>query len=79
MRSLDDYSDSRKREEDFKEVFTSWFRQELKEAQKVRENIMVNIKLKKLQSELYSSNLDFKDTLGKYEQFKNILLGNHIL
>ena len=79
MRSLDDYSDSRKREEDFKEVFTSWFRQELKEAQKVRENIMVNVKLKKLQSELYSSNLDFKDTLGKYEQFKNILLGNHIL
>ena len=78
MYSMDDYSDTRKREADLKEIFTSWFRKELKEAQKVRENIMVNVKLKKLQSELYEE-LSFQDTLGKYEQFKNILSGNQIL
>ncbi len=76
--SIDDYSDTRKREADLKEIFTSWFRKELKEAQKVRENIMVNIKLKRLESELYAD-LSFQDTLGKYEQFKNILSGNQIL
>ena len=76
--SIDDYSDTRKREADLKEIFTSWFRKELKEAQKVRENIMVNIKLKRLESELYVD-LSFQDTLGKYEQFKNILSGNQIL
>lgn len=76
--SIDDYSDTRKREADLKEIFTSWFRKELKEAQKVRENIMVNIKLKRLGSELYAD-LSFQDTLGKYEQFKNILSGNQIL
>ena len=76
--SIDDYSDTRKREVDLKEIFTSWFRKELKEAQKVRENIMVNIKLKRLESELYAD-LSFQDTLGKYEQFKNILSGNQIL
>ena len=78
MYSIDDYSDTRKREADLKEIFTSWFRKELKEAQKVRENIMVNIKLKRLESELYAD-LSFQDTLGKYEQFKNILSGNQIL
>ena len=76
--SIDDYSDTRKREADLKEIFTSWFRKELKEAQKVRENIMVNIKLKRLESELYAD-LSFQDTLGKYEQFKNILSRNQIL
>ena len=39
---------------------------------------MVNVKLKKLQSELYED-LSLQDTLGKYEQFKNILSGNQIL
>lgn len=76
--SIDDYSDVRKRETDLKEIFVSWFRKELKEALKVRENVMVNIKLKRLESELYSE-LSFEDILGKYEQFKNILLGNQIL
>lgn len=76
--SIDDYSDARKRETDLKEIFVSWFRKELKEALKVRENVMVNIKLKRLESELYSE-LSFEDILGKYEQFKNILLGNQIL
>ncbi len=76
--SIDDYSDARKRETDLKEIFVSWFRKELKEALKVRENVMVNIKLKRLESELYSE-LSFEDILGKYKQFKNILLGNQIL
>lgn len=78
MYSITDYSDTRKKENDLKEIFISWFRKELRAAQEVRENIMVNIKLKRLESELYFD-LSFQDILEKYEQFKKILLGNHIL
>ena len=78
MYSITDYSDIKKRELDFKEIFISWFRKELKSAQEVRENIMINILLKRLESELYL-NLTFNEILEKYKNFKNILIGNHIL
>ena len=41
-----------KRETDLKEIFVSWFRKELKSAQEVRENIMVYLKLKRIEEEL---------------------------
>ena len=78
MYSITDYSDIKKRELDFKEIFVSWFRKELKSAQEVRENIMINILFKRLESELYQS-LSFSEILEKYKNFKNILIGNHIL
>lgn len=78
MYSITDYGDAKKRETDLKEIFVSWFRKELKSAQEVRENIMVYLKLKRIEEELRFE-LSFEEILGKYEQFKNILLGNHIL
>lgn len=78
MHSIDDYSDMRKREADLKEVFVSWFRKELDDAMKARVSPMINIQLKNIKTELYSD-LNFQDTLGRYEQFKSILLGNQIL
>ena len=78
MYSITDYDDAKKRETDLKEIFVSWFRKELKSAQEVRENIMVYLKLKRIEEELRFE-LSFEEILGKYEQFKNILLGNHIL
>ena len=78
MHSITDYGDAKKRETDLKEIFVSWFRKELKSAQEVRENIMVYLKLKRIEEELRFE-LSFEEILGKYEQFKNILLGNHIL
>ena len=78
MYSITDYGDAKKRETDLKEIFVSWFRKELKSAQEVRENIMVYLKLKRIEEELRFE-LSFEEILGKYEQFKKILLGNHIL
>lgn len=78
MYSLTDYSDIKKRENDLKEIFVSWFRKELKEVQEVRENIMVSIMLKRIEAELYLD-LRFDEILEKYKKFKNILLGNNIL
>ena len=78
MYSITDYGDVKKRETDLKEIFVSWFRKELKSAQEVRENIMVYLKLKRIEEELRFE-LSFEEILGKYEQFKKILLGNHIL
>lgn len=78
MYSITDYGDAKKRETDLKEIFVSWFRKELKSAQEVRENIMVYLKFKRIEEELRFE-LSFEEILGKYEQFKNILLGNHIL
>lgn len=78
MYSLTDYSDIKKRENDLKEIFVSWFRKELKEVQEVRENIMVSIMLKRIEAELYLD-LRFDEILDKYKKFKNILLGNNIL
>lgn len=78
MYSITDYGDAKKRETDLKEIFVSWFRKELKSAQEVRENIMVYLKLKRIEEELRFE-LSFEEILGKYEQFKNILLGDHIL
>lgn len=78
MYSITDYGDAKKRETDLKEIFVSWFRKELKSAQEVRENIMVYLKLKRIEEELRFE-LSFEEILGKYEHFKNILLGNNIL
>lgn len=78
MYSITDYGDIKKREIDLKEIFISWFRKELKSAQEVRGNIMLYLKLKKIEEELYFD-LSFDEILGKYGQFKNILLGNNIL
>ena len=78
MYSITDYSDMKKRETDLKEIFVSWFRKELKSAQEARGNIMVYLKLKKIEEELYFD-LSFNEILEKYEKFKNILLGNNIL
>lgn len=78
MYSITDYGDVKKRETDLKEIFVSWFRKELKSAQEVRKNIMVYLKLKRIEEELRFE-LSFEEILGKYEQFKKILLGNHIL
>ena len=52
MYSITDYGDAKKRETDLKEIFVSWFRKELKSAQEVRENIMVYLKLKRIEEEL---------------------------
>ncbi len=78
MYSITDYSDMKKRETDLKEIFVSWFRKELKSAQEARGNIMVYLKLKKIEEELYFD-LSFNEILEKYKKFKNILLGNNIL
>lgn len=72
MYSMSDYGDIRKRESDLKEIFISWFRKELKEATKIRENIMIMISLKRIEEEL-RGNLSFKEVLEKYDTFKNIL------
>ena len=65
MYSITDYGDAKKRETDLKEIFVSWFRKELKSAQEVRENIMVYLKLKRIEEELRFE-LSFEEILGKY-------------
>lgn len=73
-----EFSDKEKLEENLKEIYKSWFVKEIKESQRVRKNIIMTTKLKKIESELYGDT-KFENLLKEYDEFKKILIENEVL
>lgn len=73
-----EFSSKEKLEENLKEIYKSWFFKEIKESQKIRRNIIMTTKLKKIESNLYED-MKFENLLEEYSKFKQILIDNDVL
>ena len=73
-----EFSNKEKLEENLKEIYKSWFVKEIKESQKIRKNIIMTTKLKKIESNLYED-MKFENLLAEYDKFKKILIENDVL
>lgn len=72
-----DFSNEREKNKGLKEIFTLWFITELREFKKQRIDLMVNLKLKKIEERLQKDE-EFQEILTLYREFQS-LIGEKII